>query len=362
MDKKRIILVRSRAIDTAILKIADTLNNNGYIVKLLLWDRQRNCNYDKKYTIAYFRLKAPYDKYSIILYLPIWWLYVMYYLLFNKEDIIHAADLDTLLPAIIIKLIKNIKLYYIIYDFYGNNILFKPLRKFISWLERNAIKNVDHLFIVDESRIEEIGTVKDIVKDIDIIYNSPSDNNIDINKNLSQERLRIFYGGVISKVRGIEDMLEAVTDIENVILIVAGIGDNKIINKIIQNKKIQYLGWLKNYEDILKLTYESDIIFRFSDPNLPKTKYESPNKLFEAMMCAKPIIVSDLSSMAMKVRQENCGIIIQYGNIEDIRKAVFKLLDPNYRKTLGTNGRNAYEKKYSWDIMEKRILNVYNKI
>jgi hypothetical protein len=36
--------------------------------------------------------------------------------------------------------------------------------------------------------------------------------------------------------------------------------------------------------------------------------------------------------------------------------------DPALCKRLGENGRKAYETKYSWKIMEERLLEVYEKL
>lgn len=53
-------------------------------------------------------------------------------------------------------------------------------------------------------------------------------------------------------------------------------------------------------------------------------------------------------------------VSILYGNINSIKEAVIKLRDdPVFRKNLGLNGRKAYESRYNWKIMEKRLLNAY---
>ena len=80
-------------------------------------------------------------------------------------------------------------------------------------------------------------------------------------------------------------------------------------------------------------------------------------------MCAKPIIVNDNSSMADIVREENCGLVVPYGDVDAIRSAILMLKnDPALCKRLGENGRKAYETKYSWKIMEERLLEVLRKI
>ncbi len=80
-------------------------------------------------------------------------------------------------------------------------------------------------------------------------------------------------------------------------------------------------------------------------------------------MCAKPIIVSDESRMADIVREENCGLVVPYGDEDALREAVVTLRDdPALRTALGTHGRRAYEKRYSWNLMTERLLTVYREL
>jgi glycosyltransferase involved in cell wall biosynthesis len=67
--------------------------------------------------------------------------------------------------------------------------------------------------------------------------------------------------------------------------------------------------------------------------------------------------------MAGIVRQNNCGIVVPYGDVRAIREAIVQLVTkPGLRQELGNNGRRAYEEKYSWTIMEKRLVSAYEKL
>jgi len=371
----KVILIRARAIDPAVNKVAKTLSENGYDVKLLVWDRQNTLSVkdNEGYTTCKFGFKAPYDKLTVIFHLPIWWIYEFFFLLKDKSNIIHACDLDTLIPAISAKLIKRVPLCYTIYDFYANNLpdgRFQPVRRFIRGLvagaEKLGIGFTKILFLVDEARYEEVSGAR--INQLAYIYNSPPDY-FDANKtnqlrNAAAE-LTAFYGGVINRLRGLQFMARAIQDLDGVRLILAGaVHDEAFLdNSVLTSRKIQYLGWLPSYEDVIKETLKADILFRLSDPKIPKTKYESPNKLFEAMMCGKPIIVSDGSSMADIVRNENCGLVVPYGDVGAIKEAILKLKDnPELYQGLGRNGRRAYENRYSWRIMEQRLLDSYSQI
>ncbi len=369
----KVLLTRSRSTDPAIRKVAQALHQAGYEVTLLIWDRSGNLSppsLESEYTIKYFHFPAPQDKMAAILYFPIWWAYEIFSIFKINPDIIHACDLDTLYPAILSKILKGQSLVYIIYDFYANNLpngrfqrMRNIIRYFVGRSEKMGIGFADLLILADESRYQEIRGAK--VKNLIYLYNTPED--LDRQKTSSytetpkKEKI-LFYAGIINSIRGVRDVIIAIEEIEDIKLILAGpLIDKAMLDKT--SEKLQYIGWIPTYEELIAKTSQADILFRLSDPSHPKTKFESPNKLFEAMMCGKPIIVSDHSSMANIVRQEECGLVVPYGDIDAIKRAILTLKnDPALCKRLGENGRKAYETKYSWAIMEKRLLKAYGSL
>lgn len=366
----KVTLVRSRAIDPAINKVARALAENGYDVKLLVWDRMGNKQTENidGYTICRFGFRAPHDKVSVVFCLPIWWLYEFFFLLKQDTAVVHVCDLDTLIPALFAKFIKRTRLCYTIYDFYADNLPKKfPIvfRKVVASIERFGAGVADVLFLVDECRFEQVKGAK--IKNLVYIYNSPPDyfsTKQRYNSN-TREVLRVFYAGILSKSRGLEYIIESIKDLNCALLTIAGSGPDKHLleNSLVDEKsKIKYIGQI-SYKDVIENTIESDVLFAFYDPSIPNNRYASPNKLFEAMMCGKPIIVNDNASMANIVRNTNCGIVVPYGNADSIKNAILSLKsDPDLCKRLGSNGRRAYEQKYSWNIMKKRLIEAYNQL
>jgi glycosyltransferase involved in cell wall biosynthesis len=369
----KITIIRSRAIDPAVTKLAEILSKNGHDVRLLVWDRQSNLKNtsNKSYTTIKFRLKAPYDEPLALLFLPFWWIFELYYLLMNKCDVVHACDLDTLIPAIFVKKIKKIKLFYTIYDFYANNLPYGSfrlirtvIRRFVASMEIYFIGFTEVLFLVDECRFENVKNAR--IKKLIYIYNSPVDfysieklcesNNKDI--------ISVFFAGVIHKSRGLTYLVEAVEGLDCVMLTIAGTGpDENLIKMAVKtHPNIRYLGFI-DYREVINRTLEADVLFAMYDPIIPANKYASPNKLFEAMMSGKPLIINDGSSAADIVKRENCGLVIPYGATDEIKRALMKLKNNfQLRKYLGENGRKAYIEKYSWNIMAERILKAYKDI
>jgi glycosyltransferase involved in cell wall biosynthesis len=376
----KVTLIRGRGIEPEVNKIARALATHGYSVKLLIWDRDRTA---ESYNAALYptykcTIRAPYDRPAALLYLPFWWAYELVFLLRDDSDVIHASDFDTLLPAILAKLIGKRKLCYFIYDFYADNLpdggfqrVRKRIRRFVAHLERTGIGFADVLFLVDESRFEEVDGAH--INELYYVYNSPIDyvGKLDARaagtaSTRSADEMVVFYAGATHGSRGLNYMFDALSGVEGVRLKVAGpITDNERVLDELERvgSKAQYLGFLPSYDDVIRETLKADLLFRFNDPRVPKTKYESPNKLFEAMMCGKPIIVSDQSAMANIVRQEQCGIVVPYGDVPALAHALKACKeDPELRAELGDNGRKAYEQRYSWAIMEERVLSGYRSL
>ena len=171
----------------------------------------------------------------------------------------------------------------------------------------------------------------------------------------------IFYGGLLAEERGFYQIINAIKDFNDVKLIIAGFGkDEEKLQKLFQKaENVRFIGKIP-YKDVIKYTKKADLLFALYDPSIPNNKFASPNKIFEAMMCKKPIIVSDCSTMSRIIKEENCGIVVSYNDIESIRNAILKLKnDLQLCKLLGNNGRKAYENKYNWDVMQKRLLQIY---
>jgi glycosyltransferase involved in cell wall biosynthesis len=364
----KVVMVRSNSVnpDVRIEKEAKTLANAGYDVTILGWGR-----YGKKtvreesrsnYTIKRFQLRAPWGN-RVIFYLPFWWVFEFTWLIRNKWDIVHAADFDTFIPALVAAKLKRKKIIYDIFDFSADS--FPPqsiLRSCIANLDISLMRFVDALIVVDPSRLKQIKGENN--PSIVIIFNSPLEyqNLTDFELPSIEEHFKIFYAGILSQDRDFKSIIDITKNNKNICLEIAGWGqyEIKFTELSSQVSNIKFIGTVP-YDEVIRRTMQSDLLFALYDPSVPNNRYASPNKLFEAMMCGKPILVSDKTAMADIVRDEKCGIVVPYGDVKVIKHALETLKDnPEYCKQLGANGRRAYENKYSWDIMGEKLLTIYH--
>jgi glycosyltransferase involved in cell wall biosynthesis len=371
MAKKRVVVIRANLLDREVraTKIIKTLTNKGYLVTLLCWDRGIKTNRSERREAGDFqgelrlKFKAPWGN-KVLLFLPIWWCFIFSRLMVTKWDIVHAIQIISLPPAVIVGKLKRKPVIYDMLDTY-EDVLQLPE------IIRNVCVKIDKLFmrlasgviLADEAQIVEVGGIPH--SKVVPIYDSPATVSRINRSHKKNDIFTLFFAGLLfsGKALNLDKIFMAVEDIEGVMIVIAGHGD--LVDEIKgwahkMPDKIQFIGEITHAE-VLERSAKADLLFVLRDSIVPVNKYICGSKVLEAMMCGTPILVNNGTSTANKVREENCGLIVDANNIEEIKEAIVKLRDDlELCEELGANARKAYELRYSWEIMEKKLLDMYN--
>ena len=354
--------------------VASTLHEIGFNPLVILWDRgflgKVSSVEDKgSYLVQRVHLKAASGKFSLIPIIPIWWAIQTILIFKFRPRIIHCGDLISVVPAIIIGSILKIKIVYDIFDFYSQmRILdlkssFKSVFYFlVRWLEKLAIRFAEIVILPHEQQSFLLEGAYPKLR-ITSINHSPE--NVEFNSSFNRiehiDKLIVFYCGYLEAYRGVDTILEAMEKIDVAILFISGFGTKApLIDRISHNSKnIEYFGFVSR-ERMFELMGKIDVFFVSYDPNMPVCNVASPSKLYEAMMFGKPVIVSKNTIAERIVQKEKCGLSVEYGNIEELRKTIVMLAkNKKLRKEIGKNARAAYENKYSWDNNKRRLILAY---
>lgn len=284
----------------------------------------------------------------------------------NKYDIIHSFDLDSGLPVLLASKISKKKYVYHIADFYVDSRggIPKTLKKFTRKLEYKVIENAETTIICTEERKEQIKGSKP--KKLVVVHNTPSIN-ISNEKETSVEsigkednkNLTFTYVGGLSEKRFIKSIIDVFKEHPQFNLELAGMGNLSDYAKQASEEygNINYYGMI-SYEEALEMYSKCDVMFAIYDPSVPNHRYSAPNKVYEAMINGKPIIVAKNTSVDDIVRRENMGFVIKYNReaFEEVLYIISK--DKSILKKYGQNALKAYN-KYSWEEMKKRLINIY---
>ena len=368
-----VLICRSNPVapDPRVEKCANTLINAGYPVRILAWDRSgTHLPNEMKDNVSIERIQIR-GKFGSgtrnLIALLRWQIELGLWLARNHQNIqiIHACDFDTVIPAVIAKKIWGLKVIYDIFDFYADHVRTKSwIRNLIRTVDRRIISRVDAVILVDEARRIQIEDCQ--VKRCEIIYNSPPDRLQSLKSN-SNERFpknsfQIGYVGMMLKDRGLLELIQVLKKHPEWQFELAGFGGDEsfILSAARELPNIHWHGKI-DYQSSLELYFHSDVILATYDPAIPNNRLGSPNKIFEAMMLGKPVIVAENTNMDRAIREARAGFVIRYGDLEALENALQSLAEnPDLGSKLGTAGRSAYENLYSWSKMETRIINLYN--
>ena len=89
----------------------------------------------------------------------------------------------------------------------------------------------------------------------------------------------------------------------------------------------------------------------------------SPLKPFEAMASGKVLVTSSVQALAEIVDDGNTGLVFEKDNAKDLAAKLESVLtDAELRKKIGENANKWVLENHSWDVISKRVTDIYDKI
>jgi glycosyltransferase involved in cell wall biosynthesis len=142
------------------------------------------------------------------------------------------------------------------------------------------------------------------------------------------DTLTFLFFGLICEAKGIYDLLKVIENNKedyrsSMKLLIGGNGDTQKLKSIIDEHQtgdiIEYLGWVDNEK--------KSAAFNKSDVFILPSYYEGlPISILEAMSYGKAIIATDVGGVSEIVKENENGILIEPGNLLQIRQAINKML------------------------------------
>ena len=244
-------------------------------------------------------------------------------------------------------------------------------------VENYVIRKFDHILVVVDEAKEIVINAGGNRDKLTVIGNTPKleklmNTGFDQNENIEiiKKRYSAIYTGGITSDRGISVVIHAIPHILEIIpdflFVVIGKGyETKNIMDLIKDKGLQkyvlWIGWVE-HEKLYDYIYASKLglIPHYVTDH---TNTTIPNKIFDYMACGVPVIASDADPMKRIITEERCGLTFRSGNSMDLSDAIINIYKD--KKNYGQNGIEAINKKYNWEIDEKKMLSLidgFNKI
>lgn len=349
--------------DQRMIRICKSLVNHGYDV-LLVGRKLNNSKHlqnqsfqQKRFNCFFQKGKFFYLEYNLRLF---------FFLFCEKFDAVCAIDLDTILPAFYVSRWRKKKMIYDAHEYFTEvpEVVRRPrVKKIWEWVARKTIPRCTHCYTVGSSLAnvfeEKYGTP------FKVIRNVPEDDLIipDVGENKDAV---ILYQGALNEGRGLEEMLEAMTAIEDAHFWLAGEGDLSDVlrekTKQLQlEKQVKFLGYLLPQE-LKKITHQATIGINFLHQTSLNYYYSLANKTFDYVLANVPAIHMAFPEYEDLMQDFEVGILIKDLKKETIIIAVNKLLKEKiFYQKLKDNCGNARQ-VWNWQQEEKKLIQFYKEI
>jgi glycosyltransferase involved in cell wall biosynthesis len=284
-----------------------------------------------------------------------------------EADIYHFHDPELLPYGYLLKK-QGKKVIYDIHEDLSAKIIdkknnhlkvFLPLiAYFISLIEKNIAKTLSYNIVVNNEIKSKFKT-----NNIEIITNLPI---ISLFQNRYIEAAKneipiVVYAGLLNRIRGIKEIVEAIG-------IVGGKAKLVLLGRwqdqSYKAECIKSAGWIyTEYKGMLpleaayKIVQESDIgIVNFMP--MKNHLYSMPNKAFEYMAAAKPMIMSNFPYWQDLF--EDCALFNDPEDPNDIAANILELINvPSLMAQKAKKAREMIENKYSWEAESLKLLSIY---
>jgi glycosyltransferase involved in cell wall biosynthesis len=318
----------------------------------------------------------------------LWFFLIRRFIKKYKIDVLHIHDLYMFKAGLLARS-KAKKVIPIVGDLHENYVDALPEYRFSTTFPGNILINIDKWRKTERKWVGEMDYIITVVDEMrnrikPYLKNESNavviDNSVDIESFLNYERdnlvhqkyetkFIVSYIGGFDIHRGLNILIEAIAqlkDLKDLLLVIVGRMDhaNHIRRQITQlnvEDKVIFesfkpMGLLQNYFEISDIGIIPHI-------KSVQTDNSSPNKLYQYMLMATPVIVSNCNSIMNIVESERAGLVFKSGDPIDLAEKIRKIYeDKNLAREFGENGRNVIYQSRNWSENTIRLNDLYIKI
>jgi glycosyltransferase involved in cell wall biosynthesis len=253
-----------------------------------------------------------------------------------------------------------------------------PLTRFFFWLERRACASAARIVALTPAIGEDIvrrrlaaaDKVLTIPNAADLRLFRPGPRDNEVRREFGwADRIVAMYTGAHGRANALTQLLDAAEELKDrPDIMIAFVGDGQQRRQIeaeAQRRRLTNVVFCgpQPKERMADCVNAADICLAVLQRN-PTFRTVYPNKAFDYMACAKPIVVAiDGAARELVCDASQSGVYAEPENGSAIADAVRKLADDPQRRTeLGANGRRWVEQNASREVVAARYLRVLEEL
>jgi len=282
-------------------------------------------------------------------------------LLFAKADAYYANDLDTLPANYLASLLRRKPLIYDSHEFFTEvpEVQNRPFVKLVwKFFERICIRQCDLVLTVSQSIADLLQSTYKLDK-VFLVRNVPYER-LQINPVSKSEIgvaehqfLLLLQGTGINIDRGAEELIEAITFLDNIFLLIIGGGNAMSIlkakvDRLNLTEKVIFKDKMP-FGEMMRYTAAADLGLSLDKNTNINYKFSLPNKLFDYALAGIPVLTSDLHEVKKIVEGYNIGDVIDTHDPQVIAQKLESLRSNKSQLAVYRKNTSALLNELSWE-------------
>lgn len=357
-DRLRIAVVHGNdGSDVRVGKLCRSFAKMGFDVHFIGWDRRPD--EDKKIDLStatrhIIRLQTAHGKSSAFGHLR-FAKHVLSVLFRMRPQVVYAVNEENTFFALLGKRLLYRGLICDVFDSLVDRHSRMPWwsRAMLKAMASMSRRGADRLIATDTARFHRFGRFQEKCV---VIENFPERQDGAVAATPPHGPVKIWVGGTLTESRGLRQVLEAVTALEDVAILSAGWPyDDYASTTFVGDPKVDFRG-ITTAQEALTLAASCDAILAYYAPTSVNNIYASPNKIYDALCVGRPVIINEEVRVADFVQEQELGMLCAYQDVAHLREIISGLgARRRGLESFAKRTRVLFETRYNWERMEPTL-------
>jgi len=178
----------------------------------------------------------------------------------------------------------------------------------------------------------------------------------------------VLYQGGFSPERGIEELVQAIHQVDRAVLVCMGYGvlEPKLREWAASPEHAGKVFVLPPVDptEVIPWVACADVVGALFQPTTLNHRLSTPNKFLEAMAAGVPVVASDDPGMGPITRETGCGIAVDPTDVDAIAAALRRILDAagDEQRAWKARALAAAHATYNWETQVQGLLAEYGRL
>jgi glycosyltransferase involved in cell wall biosynthesis len=286
---------------------------------------------------------------------------------YRRFDIWHCNDIEAFAIGVVAKFFRGRLI--LVYDCHE----YESERNGKSRFERRLVALFEKLFIHKAERVitvspsiaeayqQRFGVARvGLIRNLPHRPEGPSERNRFRDRfDIPNDELIFLYQGTFTYNRGLEEALEAFSELQDIHLVCMGYGilEAQVKAAAEAHANIHFMPAVP-YHEVLAHTSSADVGLLSVKPTCLSYLYCLPNKLFEYIQAGIPVLSNDLPDCRSVLERYNIGKVMASFNTEGLKDAVVKMAAEDL--TSYRSGLERAAEQLNWEREEVHLKSLYS--